>query len=305
MTTFIFNRIKSFLKLSAVLAALFMVGQTSAFAQEESASDLALKSSNPLGGQFIFWYQQLDNFRFDGDLPDAQDKGTTVLNIQPFLSVSLEDSLGEGWSFVDRPTISPVFSSQLPTLGPDGLDYKEFRGFADPSNFFLLGYSQKSNWFDGGLDLVGFGMANSFPLGSDKFSSERWTAGPAFTAAHLGEEYILATLIQHFWDIGETSECNGCPGVNKTSFQYVYYKNLDDGWQVGATPIINIDWNNQENTEIPVAMGVYKTGNFFGSKIPTKVGLEANYYVRRNKDFGPRWDFRFVVAPILPSPWAK
>jgi len=265
--------------------------------------------------------QQFDNYIMDGDLPGANDQSLHTYTTQPVFSLPLKNTfLGEGWTFVDRPTIPVVLSAGLPSLPgagcdisegvscnpgdigsfPPGVSFSDKSGFADPSNFFMLGYSWQSS-LEPGLDMIGGGLANTFPIGDSEFSSERWSLGPSFLAAHLGEKYIFGALGQQFWDVGKTGGCNACAKVDQLVLQYFYYMNFDNGWQVGSAPLAIFNWETGDHT-IPVGLGVYKTGKFFDLPMPFKVGFEAQYYVEKPDLYGQEWNFRVFVSPILPSP---
>jgi hypothetical protein len=40
--------------------------------------------------------------------------------------------------------------------------------------------------------------------------------------------------------------------------------------------------------------------------LPAKVGLELHYYVEQDDKFGPEWQLRFILVPVLPAPeWSR
>ncbi len=281
--------------------------------EQDSASELAQKSSNPLGGDFMMVIQQFDNYIMDGDLPGADKQSIHTYTTQPVFSLPLKNTFfGEGWTFVDRPTIPIVLNADLPSLpgagcpinispsctGPAGppppaISYTSESGFADPSNFFMFGYSWPSS-LEPGLDMVGLGLANTFPIGASSFSSERWSLGPSFLAAHLGQRFIFGALGQQFWDVGKTGSCNGCANVDQMLLQYFYYMNFDNGWQVGSAPLAVFNWETGDHS-IPVGLGVYKTGRVFNLPIPFKLGFEVQYYVEKPDLYGQEWNFRVFI----------
>ena len=83
--------------------------------------------------------------------------------------------------------------------------------------------------------------------------------------------------------------------------------NLNDGWQIGGTPIITADWefNNSDNRwTVPIGLGVYKT-HFFGGKMPIKLGVEMQWMPEQPKIYGQEFNIRIVIAPIFPSPFGS
>ena len=84
-----------------------------------------------------------------------------------------------------------------------------------------------------------------------------------------------------------------------------YFWNLPGGWQFGGTPVITSDWeaDSDDRWTVPVGLGVYKT-HFFG-KMPIKMGVEMQYMPIRPDAYGQEFNIRFVVAPVLPSPFGS
>ncbi len=90
--------------------------------------------------------------------------------------------------------------------------------------------------------------------------------------------------------------------MNFSWLNLFYFLNLENGWQVGGTPILTADWESDDTDDrftIPIGLGVYKT-HFFG-KMPMKLGLEAQYMPIRPDTLGQQFNIRVVLAPIVPS----
>ena len=50
---------------------------------------------------------------------------------------------------------------------------------------------------------------------------------------------------------------------------------------------------------VPIGLGVTKTMKF--GKLPVKFQLEGQAMVIHPDDFGPRWNLRFAITPVLPA----
>lgn len=278
----------------------------------DSAADLARKTSNPLGGDFIMLINQFDNFFLKGDITDDYQNYNNWA-FQPVIPISMKDVIGDGWIWVNRPTINIVLNSDVPdekeisrriaagTLDSSDVPFESVSGFGDISYFALLGKATPTKkWGSGEVVLAG-GATFQFPTASrDEIGSGKYSAGPAATAAFIGKRFVLGSLVQQWWDYGSGGNGSG-DDVNLTNIQLFYFLNLGGGWQVGGSPIITADWENDSDEvwTVPIGLGVYKT-SFFG-KLPVKMGLEAQYMPIRPDELGQEYNIRVVITPIIPN----
>ncbi len=145
-------------------------------------------------------------------------------------------------------------------------------------------------------------MTTQFPTASrDEFGTGKYSAGPSGVLAFIGRKFIIGGLYQHW-----LSYASGGKGVDtNVNFSWLnlfYFLNLEDGWQVGGTPILTADWESDSSDDrfnIPIGLGVYKT-HFFG-KMPMKLGVETQWSPINEDTYGAEWNIRFVIAPIVPS----
>ncbi len=289
------------------------------------ADEAARQSSNPLGGDFFIFLNQIDNMFLNGDLAD-KTQNVNVWYTQPVLPFPMKDLIGENWIFVTRPTFPFVMNAEgpdfpdgsglspgggppvIPEDGPPiprrGLKFDDESGFGDITWFSLLGQSLPTDAAGGGDLVWGLGPTFQFPTAStDALGSAKYAAGPSAVGAFIGRKFILGGLFQH-WESFE----GGGDGLGKdVSFSWLnlfYFINLNDGWQVGGTPVLLADWESDGTDErftIPIGLGVYKT-HFFG-KLPAKLGIEAQYVPLQPDSYGQEFLIRFVIAPIIPSPF--
>jgi hypothetical protein len=55
---------------------------------------------------------------------------------------------------------------------------------------------------------------------------------------------------------------------------------------------------------LPVGIGFDTMVNI--GKLPAKIGAEVYYYVDQDDDFGPEWQLRLYLSPVIPSPnWSR
>ena len=294
-----------------------------------SAAEAARKSSNPMGGDFWVMIHQFDNFFLQGDATD-DTRHFNLWSFQPVIPFSLEGLIGKHWVNVNRPTFPTILQAEVPDpskalssfqfnfdtpggapdfgsgLPPGGVPFtSETMEFGDLMHFSLVGQSipYKEQW--GGGDFVwAVGPTFQFPTATkDALGSDKYSAGPAGVLAWIGRKFIVGALGQHWWSYADASSDGNADDVNLSAIQLFYFYNLQDGWQVGAAPMITANFSNDSDNRwnVPLGIGVYKTGPLFGSSFPIKVGLEVDYSLVREETLGTEFNIRFSFSPIVPS----
>jgi hypothetical protein len=319
-------------RLTFVVVLVFsMIGSTSlAVAQEsgggvfEDANEAARKTANPLGGDFIIFLTQWDNYFLDGDITDETRNINTVA-IQPVVPIPMNDLIGENWIMVNRPTFPVIMNADLPMLPnidlsgggppeipdtlppipPGGLPFDDESGFGDIVMFNLLGQSLPTERWGGGDFVWGLGPTWTFPSASkDELGSGKFSVGPSAVGAFIGRKFILGGLLQHWESYASGGNGSGEP-VSFSWLNLFYFWNLENGWQVGGTPVITADWeaDDDQRWTVPIGVGVYKT-HFFG-KMPIKMGVEMQYMPVRPDAYGQQFNIRLTFAPVFPSPFGS
>lgn len=286
-----------------------------------NADQIAKKSANPLGGNFWILLNQVDNYFMDGDITDDTENLDTW-SFQPVVPIPAS-ALGDDWIWVNRPTFPFVMNADIPdapgappvSLPPDGapsppsgfprrpadVDFDSHSGFGEIVYFSLLGKNTPVERWGGGNLVMAAGPTFKFPTASrSEFGTGKFSAGPSGVLSFIGNEFILGSLYQHWISYRSGGRGNN-EDVNYGWLNVFYFLNLGNGWQVGGTPIILIDYeNDRDNTwTVPIGLGVYKT-TFIAGKLPVKMGVEMQYMVVRPDAFGQRFNIRFTLAPIIP-----
>ena len=80
------------------------------------------------------------------------------------------------------------------------------------------------------------------------------------------------------------------------------YYSLPHLWQIGTSPNILVNWEAGSGNKwtVPVGGGINKTALLFG-KLPVRFEANVYYAALRPDDVGQRWDFRFMVIPVIPN----
>ena len=252
-----------------------------------SAEDIAAELSNPnssLGTMSV----QVDYIAFDGDLPRAGSQDALRATFQPSLPYPLSDTTN---LFIrpaipliisqDVPNVNGGFDSQGVDLGDISFDVSLARGFSN------------------GMVLLG-GLAGTLPTATnDALGLDQWLLGPEFAVARVRKWGVLGVLVSHQWDIAGESDFS----TSITGGQYFYTINLGNGWQLNGSPTFS--YNHKADSDnawtLPLAIGGGKTTIINGR--PWKFNLQFWHYVESPDLFGPDYQIRFTVSPVVKLPW--
>ena len=252
----------------------------------KSAADIAAELANPntsLGSL---------NFNFDyvsytGDLPGASDQSATRMTFQPVLPYPL----GNGVNLFVRPAIPVIFNQDIPT--PDGF---ESQGVDLGDSGFDAAVAKS---YPNGLMILG-GVAGTIPTATDDaLGNDQWALGPEAAVAVVKKWGVLGLLLSHQWDVAGSNDVD----TNVTGGQYFYTFNLRDGWQISSSPTFsyNHEAPSGQRWTFPVGIGVNKT-TILGGR-PWKFGLQYWHYVKAPDAFGPDWQVRLTITPVVSLPW--
>ena len=252
-----------------------------------SAAEVAASLSDPntnLGSMVM----QFDYIAYDGDIPGASSADAQRMVFQPSLPYKLTDTTNV---FI-RPAIPVIFSQDVPQQGggfsSEGVDLGDI-GFDA-----ALGKT-----FPTGIVLLG-GVAGTLPTATnDSLGLDQWLLGPEVAVAMVRRWGVLGVLVSHQWDVAGEDDYD----TSITAGQYFYTFNIKDGWQINGAPVYSYNHEASSGNEwtLPLAIGVAKT-TFIGGR-PWKFGVQYWYYVKSPDAFGPDYQLRFTVSPVVKLPW--
>jgi len=205
-----------------IISAVFL-GLINFAALAIANNDLAKQSQNPLGT--IISSPLENNFYFGQGPSDVTAYGLTWKPVYPV-------DLGN-WNLINRFIIPAVYSegqneditldssldigngslTELPTGSAFGLADITYTAYFSPKN--------SGSW------IWGIGGAFILPTATeDRYSSDKWSAGPAFVAQTMPGNSVTGFLIQNTWSFAGESDAND---VDKFLFQYFINYNLEGG----------------------------------------------------------------------------
>jgi len=247
---------------------------------EKSADDLAKELSNPNSPLASLTVKQIYT-GFDGSLPGAGDQASNVTLFQPVFPFPLGDD-GTTNLFV-RPALAYIW--QQPVFDAAEGTFHDASGMADIGFDVAVGRS-----FDTGVVLVG-GMQGTIPVRND-VSGDQWRLGPEFVVAKLSKKGYWALFPSHQWDI------SGDYNYSTSGLEVFGGFYLPNAWTVFTDSKLTYDWVNNQAT-IPINLSVSKVMMF--GKLPVKLQLGVDYFVKSNNSFGQDWAVTFGFTPVIPN----
>jgi len=254
---------------AALLGAGPLLGQ-----EGESASDMAKTAQNPVASVYNFPFQNNTDFKVG---PNEATNNT--LNIQPVIPTPVG-----GFNLINRAIIPVKWQGDVAGAGSQsGLGDITYEGFLSPRK--------------PGKVIWGVGVALIFPTATDdRLGAGKWQAGPGLVVLTVAGQWVIGALAQNTWSFaGDTARAD----VNFFFGQYFINYNIKNGWYLTSQPIITANWKAEsgEQWTVPFGGGVGKTqsfGRFF-------VDFQAQaFYNAVKPEFGPDWQLRLQVKPIIP-----
>ena len=273
---------------SAFVFALLPVGTS--LAQE----DMAKQSQNPLGTIISSPFENTFLFGIGPSNATAY-----MLNWKPVYPVSLGS-----WNLINRFIVPVVYSEGQDedvllesTLNVGNASLTEMAagsafGLADITYTAYLSPKDSGSW------IWGVGGALTMPTATeDRYSSDKWAAGPAFVALTMPGKWVTGFLIQNVWSFAGESDA---ADVNKFLFQYFVNYNLEKGWYLSSTPIITANWEGESGNQwtVPFGGGVGKLVRH--GKLPVDYKL-TSYYNAEKPEHAPDWNLQFTIKFLFPK----
>lgn len=231
---------------------------------------------------------QFDYVQYEGDIPGAGSADALRMTFQPSLPYSLSDDTN---LFV-RPAVPVIFSQDVPN--PRGGFDSEGVDLGDVGFDALLGKT-----LPGGIAILG-GVTGTLPTATeDALGRDQWLLGPAAAAAIVRPWGVVGVLATHQWDVAGEDDFD----TSITSGQYFYSINLGKGRQINGAPVFsyNHEASGDNKWSFPLAIGYAQTVLLSGR--PWKFGIQYWHYIETPDVFGPEYQIRLSVSPVVKLPW--
>jgi len=214
------------LALAAALALSLLLHPEEARAADESETELAKKTQNPVADLISVPFQS--NFYFNTGTKDAT---VYVLNVQPVIPIKLTEDL----NLITR-TIMPIINQ--PSLFPHG---ESAFGMGDINPTFFLSPAKS------GALIWGFGPTFTFPTATDRLlGAGKYSLGPAAVALTMQGPWVVGALVNNQWSVAGW----GHKDVNQMLIQPFINYNFEHGWYATSAPIMTGNWTAR--AQLPV-----------------------------------------------------
>jgi hypothetical protein len=103
----------------------------------------------------------------------------------------------------------------------------------------------------------------------------------------------------HVWSFGGDSDRDR---VKTSNIQYIWWCQLptEQPISVGAAPMIDINWEADDNDKVSLPIGLGASTTFFVGPMPMRLGVEFDWFVVSPHSYGKKWMLKFYFVPVIP-----
>jgi hypothetical protein len=262
----------------------------------KDANALSKEMVNPIGPHWLL-NTYLNVIEKEGDITDRSRTSSEWL-IQPVMPIPLNKKTG--LTLMNRPALPIFLNDPVPKKNAMGgfAGFDDLSGIGDLTIQSSLGKMQPTGF---GMYMWGVGADLIFPTASkDELGSEKYSAGPVAMLVGFTKNYTFGGVASHVWSYaGDSSR----EDVNQTQLQFIYFKQLGGGWQIGDNPtwMIKLNEDSDEKYDIPIGLGIFKTTHIRGTG--WRFGITPRYYLKSHDSWGNDWGISFTITPVIKNPF--
>jgi hypothetical protein len=261
-------------------------GDTSAPSGDEN---MAMKMTNPVTDLWLI-EMEFNNYKLESDnLSPVSGKWVHNFYLQPVLPVSLTKDL----SLITRPVVT-VFQSvpYVKGISPTGeVNTGRKTDFGDTILAQVVSPKLPQPW------IFAAGPTWIFPTaGSRLIGQGKWQLGPAVGGGVVTPKYMVAALVQQWWSFAGKDDRKSTSQMAILPKVYAFW---GDGWSVGYSGQIQVDWKARDGNRwtVPAGAALGKVVKF--GMLPVQIRVGGQYFPIR-PEFGPKWGFTVQITPLLP-----
>lgn len=140
-----------------------------------------------------------------------------------------------------------------------------------------------------------FPTASAEPLGQGK-----WQIGPAGVFGYRARTWLAGVILQQWFSYAGDADRQS---VSELHLQYLASWFFGDGWSIGTSPTMQVDWNAASGQRVTFPLGPsFGRVARLGGTLPVKLELDL-FYVPVHPDGGQQAVFQLKVTPVVPSPF--
>ena len=246
---------------------------------EESASELNRKLTNPVSSIWSI-ANQFNNFELNNG------QWSNNWNFQPVMPISLTKDL----NLITRP-VMPFYDIVPHETSPG--EFNRATGLGDLALVELLSPANSGNW------VLGAGPTFIFPTATSRFTGQgKWQMGPTVVVGYLTKEFFIGVFPQQWMSFGGQ---HGRPDTNQMNLQPIASIFFGQGWSLGYSGNILVDWNapSEDVWTVPVGLGLAKVVKL--GRLPIKIQLAVQYMPVHPRISGQEWNVQVSITPVLPK----
>jgi hypothetical protein len=249
---------------------------------DESDTQINEKVTDPVS---TTWSMKLQNSVNVLDISGQGDQVEDALTFQPTMPVWLTRDL----KLITRPKFTLLDAKPYTAQG----NLQHATGFGD--TILDLALSPRSDpW------LLGLGPTFVFPTaGTDQTGQGKWQAGPAGVLGYRAEGWLVTAIVQQWWSFAGTASR---PAVSALNLQYIASYFFGDGWSVGTSPTIKVNWEASSGNRVtfPFGPAIGKVVKL-GGVLPVKFEIQALYSPVHPESNGQIVQIQFTATPVIPG----
>ena len=259
-------------------------GQT---ASSMSLQELSAAIINPLAKIWRLDFEN-DTIYNSGDIADSE--WTNTLTFKPRLPISIDK-----WVLIIQPQVplidtQPKFEESLIR----GISVSKVTGVGDTILATLLGREVYKD-----IE-IGVGPSFILPTATKKATGQgKWQAGPAASIFYVPKGWTVGVIPQVWWSFAGDSDRED---TNQMEIQYIIARHFKGGWNIRSRPTIEADFKADSGNRwnVPVGGGISKLIKIH--KVPVLIGVEAQYSVIKQDDYGAEWTIASDITVVIPNP---
>ena len=270
------------LVLIALLGLLGAARSAAETAYDQSLDAVNKQLANPISSTWALFLQQNTYWL------NKPERNVVNFQFQPVLPVALT----ENWNLITRPVLQVMNST--PYLNESG-NLHRITGFGDTILTTMLSPTARLT----GPWLLAAGPSFIFPTASNsRLGQNKWQVGPAGVFGYLGGKWIAGVFPQQWFSVGGP----GPRTVSQMNIQYFLTYLPGDGWGLGTSPNILVDWYAKKSSnEITFPIGPQVSKVVKIGQLPVKFAVQFQYMPVHPDAFGQKWNLQFAVIPVIPK----
>jgi hypothetical protein len=150
--------------------------------------------------------------------------------------------------------------------------------------------------------LFGAGPTFVLPSASSRETGQgKWQAGPALVGGWRSPGWLAAVFAQQFWSFAGEQDRKT---LSELKVQYFLTRYFHDGWNVGMSPTITMDWRAEsgQGLTFPIGLGVGKAVKL-SENFALNLSLQLQYMPVHPDEFGKQAQVEIEITPVLSPPF--